>query len=240
VSFRDALYRKYVSTHIAHRKGGADRSKLGSHARGYRQHFGKFLPANRAAKIADLGCGSGALVWWLRQEGYQQAQGVDGSPEQVQLAQQLGIDGIEQGDVFQFLKQQRGFDLLFARDLLEHFDKQAVFDFLEAAFAALNPNGRLVLQIPNAESPYFGRVRYGDFTHELAFTTTSLNQLFAATEFHDVRVYPWRPAVTGARSAIRYVAWRIIEPALQLPALIETGAASPVTMNLIAAARRPE
>ena len=35
---------------------------------------------------------------------------------------------------------------------------------------ALKPGGRWILHTANAESPFYGRVRYGDITHEQAFT----------------------------------------------------------------------
>lgn len=239
MDFRQALYQSYVSSHVGQRKSLADPALLQRLARGFRQHYGDFLPDERSSRIADLGCGSGALVWWLQQDGYRDTAGVDGSPEQVDLAHQWGIAAVEQGDVFEFLAGREGYSLLFARDLIEHFDKQSVFDFLLRCREALSPGGRLVLQVPNAESPYFGRVRYGDFTHELAFSAGSMRQLLTATGFADIEVRPWRPAVTSLGSAVRYLAWRVIEPVLKLPIRIESGGGDRiVTMNLIATGRR--
>lgn len=238
--FRAALYRSYVSTHVAHRREAQDVEALRRRARIYQQHFGRFLPRNPLAKIADLGCGSGSLVWWLAKRGYRNVCGVDASAEQVALARASKIDNVIEADIFTFLASNAGFDLLFARDVIEHFDKQNLFEFLMRSRSALSKGGVLVVQAPNAESPFFGRVRYGDFTHELAFTSSSLQQVLSATGFAHVEVHPWRPAVTGARSALRYLAWRAIEPMLKLPILIESGGRRIVTMNLIAAARRSD
>lgn len=241
MSFKDALYKSYVSTHIAHRKGTFDLAKLKRQLPGFRQHFGQLLPTDKNVRIADLGCGSGGLVWWLHQSGFTNSKGVDGSPEQVALAHQLGIDSVVLGDVFEFLENERCHTVLFARDLIEHFEKQSVFVFLEKCFSSLVPGGKLVLQIPNAESPYFGRVRYGDFTHELAFTASSITQLLGAAGYTRIEVFPWRPAVTGPKSLIRYILWRLIEPLLKLPIQIESGGSNRiVTMNLIAVARKPK
>lgn len=239
-NFRDSLYRSYVSTHVAHRKEPQDLRALGRRARIFQQHFGQFLPRDRQARIADLGCGSGALLWWLMRRGYTNVRGVDTSAEQVALAHELGISQVVQGDIVSFLSESSAYDVLFARDVIEHFDKQSVFEILVRAHAALAPGGVLVLQVPNGESPFFGRVRYGDFTHELAFTASSLKQLFGATGFASAEILPWRPAVTGARSAVRYIAWRLIEPLVKLPIVIESGGPRIVTMNLIAAARKAQ
>lgn len=234
MNYRDALYGSYVTSHIAGRKGAADERSLRIHGRIFDQHFGKLLTEERC-RAADLGCGPGTLVAWLMRRGFKRVHGVDFSAEQVANARALGLEGVEHGDVFEFLERERGFDMLFARDVIEHFDKQTVFDFLAKCFDALNPRGRLVLQVPNAESPYFGRVRYGDFTHELAFTASSLSQLLQATGYAKVAFHPWRPAIFSFQTAVRHVAWRTIEPLLKLPMSIESGSKPRiVTMNLIA------
>jgi 2-polyprenyl-3-methyl-5-hydroxy-6-metoxy-1,4-benzoquinol methylase len=238
--YKNILYASYVSGHIAHRKGIVDERRLHVDARGYRQHFAPFLPREKSANIIDLGCGSGGLVWWLRHSGYRHAFGIDGSQEQVALAHHLGIQGVTLGDVFTILDQAEGQDLLLARDLIEHFDRQSIFDFLAKCRSALKPGGRIVIQVPNAGSPTFGRVRYGDFTHEIAFTESSMKQILGATGFTDIEVYPWRPAITGLNSLIRYVLWRMLEPILKLPIQIESGGLRRIiTMNLIAVASRP-
>jgi cyclopropane fatty-acyl-phospholipid synthase-like methyltransferase len=189
--------------------------------------------------IADLGCGSGSLVWWLQKSGYENSRGVDASPQQVDLASQLGIQDIALGDVFTFLDNAQGYSILFARDLIEHFDKQSVIDFMDRSMKALNPGGKLIIQVPNAESPYFGRIRYGDYTHELAFTSSSLSQLLRAVGYVDVTSFPCRPVIMGAKSLIRYLTWRAIEPILKSPVYIESGRDCIVTSNIITVARKP-
>ena len=236
MSYKAALYDSYVTGHIAGRKGAPDRRKLATYGRIFDNHFGKLLPRGRG-RAADLGCGPGTLVAWLRARGFERVEGVDFSAEQVDNARALGVDGVFQGDVFAYLEAEGGFDLLFARDLIEHFEKQMVYDFLVACRRALAPGGRLVLQVPNAESPYFGRVRYGDFTHELAFNAGSMRQVLAAAGFARVRVEPWRPPVFDWKSRLRYLAWRALEPLIKLPIVVESGGAGRiVTMNLIVAA----
>lgn len=239
MNYKYTLYKSYFSTHIAHRKGLL-MSNLKRQARGLKQHFGDFLPTDKNVKIADLGCGSGGLIWWLQQSGYTNAIGVDGSQEQVNIAQQLGIKNVVVGDVFDFLKEGGDYNLLFARDLIEHFEKQVVFDFLGDCLTFLEPGGNIVIQVPNAESPFFGRIRYGDFTHEVAFTPSSVSQLLSALGFVNIKVLPWHPAITDFKSFIRYVGWRLIEPFIKLPILIESGGSNRiVTMNLIIVAQKP-
>jgi 2-polyprenyl-3-methyl-5-hydroxy-6-metoxy-1,4-benzoquinol methylase len=239
MNYKEELYNNYVTTHINQRKGIIDNSMLVKTADGLRQHFKKFINIDKTSKIVDLGCGSGALVWWLLQEGFSNTKGVDGSIEQVAMAQKLGINTVSLGNVFDFLSKEKNYNVIFARDLIEHFDSQSVFNFLMQSNAALAPGGRLVLQIPNADSPYFGRVRYGDFTHELAFTKSSITQILRATGFENIRIYPWRAMIIGPGSLMRNIAWRIIEPIIKFPIYIEAGDWNrPITINMIVSAEK--
>jgi 2-polyprenyl-3-methyl-5-hydroxy-6-metoxy-1,4-benzoquinol methylase len=239
MNYKEALYGSYVSTHIAHRKSVESTASLRARAAGFRQHFGSLLPRDLSAKIADLGCGSGSLVWWMQRMGYTNVHGVDGSHEQVEVARANGIASVALGDVFDYLGKERGHDALFARDLIEHFDRQAVFDFLRACHSSLRPGGRLILQVPNAEYPFFGRVLYGDFTHEAAFTTSSAKQVLGAAGFARVRVGPWRPTIQSAKSFVRYVLWRGLEFVYKTLIALELGSwKRVVTMNLIVVAEK--
>lgn len=238
MTYKDALYDNYVTSHIAHRKGAADARAVAIQSKIFDGHFGRLLP-DRREKVADLGCGPGTLVAWLKNEGCGQVSGVDFSHEQVANAHALGLEEVVQGDIFDFLATNGDFDLLFARDVIEHFDRQMVFDFLTAAHRALRPGGRLILQVPNAQSPYFGRVRYGDFTHELAFTSGSMRQILNAAGYSSVSIHPWRPVAFNLKSRLRSIVWRLLEPALKLPIVVESAARETiVTMNLIAVAEK--
>jgi 2-polyprenyl-3-methyl-5-hydroxy-6-metoxy-1,4-benzoquinol methylase len=239
MNYKDELFKSYVTTHTGKRKGVIDLKKLHYSSIAFRQHFKKFLPEKKTAKVADLGCGTGALVWWLHQEGFYNATGIDVSIEQVDQARSMGIDNISLENVFEFIDKETNFDLLFARDLIEHFENQTLYDFLIKCNSALSTQGKLVLQIPNAESPYFGRIRYGDFTHELAFTSSSITQLLAATGFTKINVYPWRPVIVGLKSFLRYILWRLMEALLKLPVFVESGKSNTiVTMNIIVEASK--
>lgn len=238
MTFRNALYSSYVSGHIAQRKGVADERSLAIQEKIFEAHFGHLLPRTWT-RAADLGCGPGTLVAWLQARGCGMVHGVDLSSEQVANAHELGIANVCQGDIFDFLRDKADYDLLFARDVMEHFERQTVFDFLLACRAALSSGGRLILQVPNAQSPYFGRVRYGDLTHELAFTAGSMRQVLSAAGYSRVAIHPWRPVGYDAKSRLRALAWRAIEPILKAPILIESGAIEAVvTMNLIAVAEK--
>ncbi|GAB4355485.1 MAG: hypothetical protein Kow006_21850 [Gammaproteobacteria bacterium] len=186
-----------------------------------RKHF----PADRSATVLDLGCGHGALIHFLRESGYRNVSGIDGSPEQVAVARRLGIEGVEEGDLREVLKAQgtASLDVVVAFDVIEHFKREELLAFADEVLRVLKPGGRWIVHVPNGESPFFGRIRYGDLTHEMAFTSVSLGQLVLSSGFSDLRCYEDQPVVHGVKSRIRWVLWKMVRSGLRLYLAAETG-----------------
>lgn len=201
-----------------------------------RSHF----PADRDSRILDLGCGHGSLVFLARQAGYRYAEGVDRSPEQVSEARRLGIDGVREGDLMETLAglADGSHQLIIAFDVIEHFTREELLPFVDSVHRALAPGGMWLIHTPNAESPFFGRIRYGDITHEQAFTVTSLNQLFRASGFASIRCYEDTPVVHGAASAGRWLVWKVLRALLRTYLLAETGGpgSGVLSQNMLAVA----
>jgi 2-polyprenyl-3-methyl-5-hydroxy-6-metoxy-1,4-benzoquinol methylase len=142
------------------------------------------------------------LVALLQREGYRHVVGIDASSEQVTKAQEDGVTSAHQADALEFLGSGGLFPAIIAIDVLEHFDQPGVLRLLDAIATALHPGGRLIIRSPNAGSPFFGRYRYGDFTHGIAFTASSVHQVLSATGFTDVEVFPTEPVPHGVVSLV--------------------------------------
>lgn len=203
----------------------------------------RHFPDDLGAQILDVGCGYGALLYFARKRGYANLQGVDISPQQVALAQRLGISGVSQGDLLETLRAQPPgtVDVVVAFDVIEHFTKDELIDLVDAIAKALKPGGRWLIQAPNGESPFCGAIRYGDMTHEQAFTRSSLEQLLIASGFSAVAVHETPPVVHGIKSAVRWVLWQLIRLGLRIWSLAETGDSGRKTVftrNLLAVATR--
>lgn len=241
-TYRTRIYTHYVQ---AREQALAPETLAGlaprSHAlrRLIEQHF----PADRTAAVLDLGCGHGALLHFAREAGYTNLRGVDGSPEQVAAARRLGIDGVEEGDLRDTLAAQpdASLDVVIAFDVIEHFTRDELLPFVDEVRRVLKPGGRWIIHVPNGESPFGGRMRYWDLTHELAFTRTSLAQLLLASGFAEVRCFEDQPVVHGAKSALRWALWQGFRGLLRLYIAAETGDAGGghiFSQNLLAVARR--
>ena len=125
--------------------------------------------------------------------------------------------------------------MVFLRDVLEHFKKDEILSELEVVYNALKVGGRIIIQTPNGESPFAGRYRWGDFTHETSFTWSSLNQVLAVTGFREVKIKPAGPVPHDLKSAVRYFLWKCIETLLRFYIIVETGQKKAVfTQNIIA------
>lgn len=206
-----------------------------------RKLVSRFLPRDRAARILDLGCGAGALLSLLASEGYHDLAGVDTSPDQVDLAHQMGLQWVVRADLLDFLATtpNQSFDVVIAFDVLEHFSKDEVLQILFEVRRVLRASGILILHVPNAAAIFSGRVYWSDFTHETAFTADSLRQVMAATGFSRLQCFEDRPVVHGGRSAVRAIVWYLFRSVFRLIYVAETGDAGGdiiLSQNLLAIA----
>ncbi len=172
----------------------------------------------------DLACGNGWLLYFFKQQGYGNLHGVDISPEQVKVARQVA-PSVEQGSLFEYLGGVPArFDLITAIDIIEHLQKDEVLAFLDACCRALRPGGRLILQMPNADSPMGLGTRYGDFTHEVMFNSHSLAGVLAVCGFVSFAAREGGAVPgSGVKSAVRRLLWQMIRQLIQAWHFIEMG-----------------
>lgn len=236
MDYRDKFYSKYVSTQTSQLYGEVNLEDIKNQFLVWQKYFGRFLPEDKNAKILDFGCGNGGFVYWLQQVGYQNAEGIDMSEEQIEFAQKLGIKNIY---CAKDINATDKYNVIFMKDVLEHFTKDEILVLLEKVYKALKIGGLLVIQVPNAENILSGRLRYGDFTHEISFTSESMSQVLLVSGFGDIKIYGTQPIIHGIKSLTRFILWRIIELGLRIYLLIETGGSKGIfTQNIIAAAKK--
>lgn len=153
-------------------------------------------------RIAELACGHGSFLQYLKSRDFRDILGVDSSPEQLNLARQIGVQ-VQQDDVNAWLSRQPkgSFDALIAIDLIEHLSKDAFMDFLKTANDVLPSGGRLVLRYPNGDSPLVGRNLFNDITHVWTYTPNCLESLARMHRFSTVHF------VDESSAAIRDNRW---------------------------------
>lgn len=224
-NYRDRIYQYYV--HARHESLAPEnvyglKPRAAYLKRLIRDHF----PLDKNAVIVDLGCGHGALVHFARLAGYHNVTGVDRSPQQVAAARHLGIEGVHEGDLMNTLQslKNESLDTVIAFDVIEHFTKDELLTFLDQVYRVLRKGGKWIIHAPNGESPFGGKMRYWDFTHELAFTRASITQLLKSSGFSQVVCHEDTPIPHGFKSAVRWGLWKIVRGLLRIYLLAETGA----------------
>jgi len=235
------LYRRYTST--AALPDGTDADALLAWSRAYfAAHVAPHLPADRAAAIAEIGCGWGRYLVALAETGYTRAEGVDVSEEQVAYARgTLRLANVTCGDAITWLAARpEHFDCVLALDVLEHLDNAALVALMEAVRDALRPGGVLVVHAPNALAP-LSPLRYADLTHVRAFTVGSLSQLFRAAGLAPRVFRQAAPHGRGLRATVRRALWNgALRHAVKAWMLAANGDAMGgiYTANLVAVAER--
>ncbi|TWU47529.1 dTDP-3-amino-3,6-dideoxy-alpha-D-glucopyranose N,N-dimethyltransferase [Rubripirellula tenax] len=223
-NWKQRLYGSYVSSKQAGANIQSDASPFRQVAPYIRQLIRNHVPRDKSLRIVDLACGHGSHLYFLKQAGYSNIAGIDISSEQVQLAHQLGIDEVVEGDLLQFLaNEKQDADVVLLIDIIEHLERQDVFELMDAVMERLNPGGRVIIHVPNAEGLYGMRIRYGDFTHELAFTPRSIKQVLTTLGFRNVECFEDQPIAHGLASSIRRVIWKIGTLPHRLLLTAETG-----------------
>ncbi len=224
--YRDRLYEFYGAEFQSapERFDSRSAARLG---RAYDHYLRGWLPESKDARIVDLACGYGNLLYFFRERGYRQIAGVDISPDQVRRAGEV-VPSVHQGDVLEYLAGRRAeSNLITALNLIEHLTKDEVLRFIGGCFGALAPGGRLVLLTPNADSPFGMASRYNDLTHEVCFNPNALGRLLARAGFRNIEAREAGPVPLGysVASTLRWCVWQTIRAGALLWNVAETGAA---------------
>jgi len=106
----------------------------------------------RAARVADLGCGSGVFTELLRQRGYASV-GLDISPKLVALGRSKypGLD-LREGDAENLPFENEGLDGVLLSGLIHHFPDPR--RLAAEVHRVLKPGGRFVAFDPNRMNPF--------------------------------------------------------------------------------------
>jgi 2-polyprenyl-3-methyl-5-hydroxy-6-metoxy-1,4-benzoquinol methylase len=220
--YRQRIYPRYTTQRMAHTLRYTE-AEYNAAARAIAHRIRGWLPDVLTSRCLDVACGPGEVLHLLKTHGYQDITGIDISPEQIATAMRVWPN-VVQAEAIQYLKSNRAaFDLITAFDIVEHFKKEELFDFLESLNAAMRPGGTLILQTPNAESPWGMKHRYHDLTHELAFDPSCLAYALSLVGFEGCEARECGPYVHGMKSLVRVGLWKCIHAGLSLWNLAETG-----------------
>jgi SAM-dependent methyltransferase len=247
-STQAAVWKQYHQTHHGH-MGPPLRSPLRRVE--FDANFGPHLRPP-PARVLEIGFGSGESLRYLAQAGYQDLHGWDISADCVEVARQNQVPAtLHHVDALDALRAHEpdSFDVIIAKDLLEHLPRESVIPFTAGVFRVLKPGGVFLGRLPNMANPLAVFLRYDDFTHTLGFTENSLLQVFALGGFPRGNVRVQRdtlPAWPLVRHGLfgqllrEVLLGPLVRWLLQLAVQTQRkGAARVSTLRLIVAAEKP-
>jgi cyclopropane fatty-acyl-phospholipid synthase-like methyltransferase len=213
MSYRDILYANY-SASFGEGKAFDPAVQFAQ----YEAVYGR-LAMNKDAAVLDVGCGKGEWLAWMKQQGFIQLSGVDGSTSDLSHSQNwLQNVELHQGDAHSFLRSRATvFDLIHGKDVAEHMSKDEFISFLQLAHQALKPGGQLWLMTFNAQAPLASATRYGDFTHEIGLTPRSLAQCLRACGYQHLQVRGVHYCSASLSGRLR---WLLSQPVLMAARLM--------------------
>ena len=175
----------------------------------YEHNYLPYMPGDLAGRILVVSCGPGYMLEMLRRNGYNNARGIDSSPEKVQMAVTRGLDA-RTARVFAYLSEDREpYDLIFAEQEINHLTKSEILEFLAACRENLAAGGALIVHSVNGANPLTGsESRAGNFDHYNSFTEHSLKQVFLHAGYVDPEAIPLNLYVFF-RNPLNYVAWAL-------------------------------
>lgn len=112
-----------------------------------------FMENNKFEKVLDVGCGSGRIVKFLLDNGFD-AYGCDINPIAVKMAKKLtGTDRIRLSPAEKLPYKSNSLDLITSISVVEHLRLHQVDRFLEETLRILRPGGHIFVVTPNFASP---------------------------------------------------------------------------------------
>jgi SAM-dependent methyltransferase len=142
-----------------------------------------------ALDVLDVGCGRGEFLELLRQAGIG-ARGLDLNHEMVEVCRARGLQA-DEGDALGYLSRQPDGSLggLFAAQVVEHLEPSYLMRVLDAAYHALRPGSRIVLETINPACWFaFFESYIRDLTHVRPIHPETLQYLLTASGFQHVQI----------------------------------------------------
>jgi 2-polyprenyl-3-methyl-5-hydroxy-6-metoxy-1,4-benzoquinol methylase len=232
MEYRKILYNRYHSTQSGRLAPMDVRNQFENESwRFEREIIPLIRDLPKSARILDIGCGNGSLVYVLQKNGYEHTEGVDISPEQVEIAQKMGVKNIRCQDIREVLAEtENQYDLILGMDIVEHFTKNELTELLLALRGKLSKEGRALFRTPNMDALVPNKFSYGDFTHECLLNPSSATQLGLACGYKEVRVFAGDLSI---RNPLKELLRKLFWTAFTLEQKIKTFASGSSTQGLI-------
>lgn len=191
-------------------------------------NYRRLLPERKEAKILDIGCGWGYLLYYLKRKGYSDIKGVDlkDQVERIDFIKRNITEKVEGVDSLEdYLVLHNGeYDLILLKQVIYYFKREDLLPMMRHVKEALKPGGTLVVEVFNGSLLTSAFIQNVDYQRKLIFTEYSLANLLqnAGFELEDLfgMVHPLRK---NLRSIICFFIQKLWVLLLNLIYILERG-----------------
>jgi SAM-dependent methyltransferase len=185
----------------AHRDRSATTYKK-KHAVQYDHEFKVLTDASPSMSVLEIGCGTGLFLRYLEDRGYREFVGLDMDEGLRHSLRDLARSEIYLEDVQTVLRNQlagRTFDRIVMLDVAEHLRLDVLQDLLQVLREHTVNGGKLLLRVPNVESPWGLKMFFGTFDHVTPLGPGRMHELALLTGWVCSGVFPQEPQRTFRR-----------------------------------------
>ena len=166
------------------------------HRKQYDREFTDLTHADASMSVLEIGCGTGLFLRYLEACEYREIVGLDMDENLAGALEDLTRSEIHLDDVTSVLKNQlvnRKFDRIVMLDVAEHLQLDVLVELMTLLGTHINPNGRLLLRVPNVESPWGLKMFFGSFDHITPLSSGRMHELGKMTGWSCLGVSPQEP-----------------------------------------------
>jgi ubiquinone/menaquinone biosynthesis C-methylase UbiE len=158
------------------------------------------LPDWREKEIADVGCGTGAILSRLGNP--EKNVGIDLAPEAISFCRQRGLDNVQQGDIHALPFPDASFDAVICSSVLYHQWVSDVEGAIGEMHRVLRPGGTLLINVP--AFPFLHSAHDEAVMTARRFRKWEIRQLLQKQDFQIRRLTYWTtflfPLAVAART----------------------------------------
>jgi cyclopropane fatty-acyl-phospholipid synthase-like methyltransferase len=139
-----------------------------------------WIPAkvNASHSVLEIGTGSGIFLAYLEAKGIKNYFGIDSDKKVLELMPTNISSQVEICDVWDFLNScDQMYDRIVLLDVFEHFSYIEGHSLLLKILKILSKDGKIILRVPNAASPFGLQYQYNDLTHKAVYGPGSIGHM---------------------------------------------------------------
>lgn len=152
--------------------------------------------ADASMSVLEIGCGTGLFLRYLEDRNFKEIVGIDMDEGLSSALADLNQSEIYLDDVDRVLKNKltgRRFDRIVLLDVAEHIHLDNLVSLVSDLTNYIKDDGKLLLRVPNIESPWGLKMFFGTFDHVTPLGPGRIRELAGLSGWNCSGVFPQEP-----------------------------------------------